>query len=260
MTVDSSARKDVSIVVPVYQEGAAIATFLRELREAILRFSFVRVPELIFVDDGSTDGTRETLERARSEWTVPQIRLVYRNAKGGTVSAQIAGFRECSTPFAVTMDADGQHPAGVIDSLAAAVTPEIDLVVASRKISGGGAEWDRVERRTTSEGARMLARLLLPPARRVSDPISGFFLAKRDWVAALPPPPQCYKLLLYLLAAHPKFHAREIPYQMRPRAAGESKVVGGGLQYRRRFLSELWRYRKFWAAARRTVSDVSVSR
>jgi dolichol-phosphate mannosyltransferase len=257
MNAPSLTVRDVAVVCPTYQEGSAIATFLERMLVASSTFRTVRLTELIFVDDGSTDGTVEQVREAERTWTSPKVFLIQRTRKDGTVSAQIAGFQRASAPIVVTMDADGQHPADTIERLGAAWSPEVDVVVASRNVAGGGVEWDQSGRRHTSEGARVLARLLLPPARGLSDPISGFFLARREWVAALPLPPHCYKLLLYLLAAHPEARVREIPYQMRPRVAGVSKVVGTGLGYRRRFVSELWRYRKCWGSVRRRTTGTT---
>ncbi len=189
MSAVARAARDVAVVCPTYQEGDAIGPFLEQIRTASGTFRSARLTELIFVDDGSTDGTVERIREAERTWTSPRVRLVQRAQKAGTVSAQIAGFQFASTGLVVTMDADGQHPVGAIDRLVAAWEPAIDLVVASRYVSGGTVRWEERRRGVISGGARSLSRLMLPGARRVRDPLSGFFLARQDWVAGLPPVP-----------------------------------------------------------------------
>lgn len=250
MIASAPAARDVAVVCPTYQEGGTIEPFLERLRAASSAFRSARLVELIFVDDGSTDGTVERIREAAASWTLPRVILVQRAQKAGTVSAQIAGFQRASTGIVVTMDADGQHPAEAIDLLVEGWAPTVDLVVASRYISGGAVQWEERRRRVISGGARWLSRLLLPGARRLRDPLSGFFLARRDWVAELPPAPPGYKLLLYVLAIHPAGQIREVPYEMGMRIAGESKLVRG-LGFIPSFLRELRRYRRTGIAQRR---------
>ncbi len=250
MSASASPARDVAVVCPTYQEGGTIARFLEGMRAASGAFHSARLTELIFVDDGSTDGTVECVREAERTWTAPKVLLVQRPKKAGTVSAQIAGFQRASAAIVVTMDADGQHPAETIDRMVAAWEPTVDLIVASRYVPGGNVQWEERRRGIISGGARALSRLALPGARRVRDPLSGFFLARRDWVAALPPAPPGYKLLLYVLAMHPHGEFREVPYEMGMRLAGESKLVRG-VGFIPSFLRELVRYRRAGAASNR---------
>jgi dolichol-phosphate mannosyltransferase len=250
MSAPARPARDVAVVCPTYQEGATIARFLEGIRAASGAYGSARLTELIFVDDGSTDGTVECLRAAERTWTSPKVLLVQRAKKAGTVSAQIAGFQRASTAIVVTMDADGQHPAETIDRMVEAWEPTVDLVVASRYVPGGKVRWEERRRGIISGGARALSRLVLPGARRLRDPLSGFFLARRDWVAELPPAPPGYKLLLYVLAMHPRGKIREVPYEMGMRLAGESKLIRG-VGFIPSFLRELGRYRRAGAAARR---------
>ena len=253
MSEPVDGRVTVALVLPVLDEEPGIGPFLDELRRAASAFRSTRIAEIVVVDDGSTDGTRTTLEGRRDLPGLPPIGLVYRSRPDGTVSAQVAGAGAAGADLMVTMDADGQHPVEVIDRLGAAWSPAVDLVVASRSAPGGSVAWSDRGRARTSGGARWLARRALPPARRLEDPISGCFLTRRAMVAGLPPLPRASKLLLYLLAAYPRSVHREIPYRMQPRRSGRSKVVVPGSGYRRRYLAELWRYRRLFAAARRAL-------
>lgn len=250
MSATELPTREVSVVCPTYMEGPSIATFLARVQAAATGFRRARLAELIFVDDGSTDGTRETIQAAARSWAAPTVVLVERDRKDGTVSAQIEGFRRATHDLVVTMDADGQHPSETIDRLVAGWSPGIDLVVASRHVPGGQVEWEEARRGVISGGARALARLTLPGARRLRDPLSGFFLVRRDWVAGLPRVSGRFKLLLYVLAMHPQASLRELPYPMGVRIAGESKLIRG-LGFIPRYLGELRQYRRAAAAARR---------
>lgn len=243
--MNASARplRDVTVVCPTYQEGATIGTFLERMHAASNAFRSARLTELIFVDDGSTDGTVELLRETERTWTSPKVILVQRSRKDGTVSAQIAGFQRASTPIVVTMDVDGQHTAETIDRMARVWEPGVDLVVASRYVPGAEVHWEEARRGVISGGARALSQSVLPGARRLSDPLSGFFLAHRDWVTELPPASNGYKLLLYVLAMHPRAEIREVPYEMGMRIAGESKLVRG-VGFIPSFLRELAQYRR----------------
>lgn len=254
MSGPARAPRDVTVVCPTYQEGDTIGSFLERIRTAAGTFRSARLAELIFVDDGSIDGTRERIQEAARTWSSPRIQLLPRPQKAGTVSAQIAGFERASTDLVVTMDVDGQHPAETIDRLVGAWEPSIDLVVASRYIFGGAVQWEERRRGLISGGARALARIALPGARRLRDPLSGYFLARRDWVAELPPAPPGYKLLLYVLALHPRSEIREVPYEMGLRLAGDSKLITG-FGFIPNFLRELARYRRAGARAHRRADS-----
>ena len=243
MSGAAAPARDVSVICPTYQEGEAIGQFLERVRAASATFRSARVRELIFVDDGSTDGTRETIRDAQRSWSSPRITLVERPRKDGTVSAQIAGFRAASHEVGITMDADGQHPPEAIEALVRAWEPGVDLVVASRYVPGGDVKWGDARRALISRGARILARVMLPGPRRVGDPLSGFFATRTSWVRSLEPMSLHYKLLLYVLAMHPGASIREVPYEMNLRVAGASKLVEGP-RFIPSFLFELWKYRR----------------
>ncbi len=259
MSAPSPAPRTVSVVCPTFQEGASIATFLERIRSAHPRFGPVRLAELIFVDDGSTDGTLTTLRDAERTWTSPRVVLIVRDRKAGTVSAQVLGIQRSTSPIVVTMDADGQHPADTIARLAEAWEPGIDLVVASRYVPGGSVDWEFAHRAVISAGARAISRIALPGARRLTDPLSGFFLVRKELVADPPMKEPGYKVLLYVLARHPRARLREIPYEMGTRIAGESKLVRG-LGFVPSFLKELARYRRLARSQTASVPSAADSR
>ena len=103
-----------------------------------------------------------------------------------------------------------------------------DVVVGSRHVSGGhiaGWSW---RRRATSKVATVLARSLVPAARDLADPMSGFFGVDREVVTddvLEAADPHGYKILLELLQRVPDAAVSEYPIEFRERADGESKLT-----------------------------------
>jgi len=95
--------KDLSIVLPVYNEVTSIARVLKEWNDVIeslgLRYEF------IICEDGSTDGTKELLEELKNEYP---IRLSQNNSRRGYGRAVIEGITLADTEYVFCTDSDGQ--------------------------------------------------------------------------------------------------------------------------------------------------------
>jgi len=217
-----------------------LATFNERENLPVLLERLWRVPlppfEVLIVDDGSTDGTREfLLEAARSE---PRLRLRWHEGKQTTLRAQCQGIGEARGELVVVMDSDLQHPPEVVSAMVDALTDGAALVVGSRYVKGGSAGIRSGVRGAISRGAELTAKVLLPEARNLTDPVSGLFGFRREIFRPLPPEWRGYKLLLFLLVMARGHRVTEVGFRFEPRASGSSKLTQNS-RFIRFFLTEL---------------------
>jgi dolichol-phosphate mannosyltransferase len=174
------------------------------------------------VDDDSPDGTCETALSLTSGF--PELRVVRRKHENGLARAVIRGWQVARGETLGTINADFQHPPSVLAAMIERL-PGADLVVATRHSDGGGlGDWGLM-RRAASWGAGLIGRLILPEVfTRVSDPLSGCYIARRAAIAGVELRPVGYKSLMELLVRGRIGPIRECGYEMRKRSRGKSKV------------------------------------
>jgi glycosyltransferase involved in cell wall biosynthesis len=115
---------DVSVVIPVFNEREALGPLLAEVGNACSRMG--RRWEVVLVDDGSTDGSSEVLERFAREWE--PVRLVRLRRNFGKSAALRAGFDQTRGAVVVTLDGDGQDDPGEIPALVGMLDEGYDVV------------------------------------------------------------------------------------------------------------------------------------
>ena len=209
---------ELSIVLSTINERENIPQLLGRIW-----YSALPSLEVLVVDDGSTDGTREFLEDAAR--TEPRLRLLWHEGKQTTVRAQCQGIAAARGRYVVIMDADLQHPPEVLPAMAEALVHGAALVVASRYARGGSAGPRTRTRAAISRGAEWTAKLLLPEARAVSDPVSGFFGFRREVFRPLPSEWRGYKLLLFVLVMARGLPITEVGFRFELRGSGASKLT-----------------------------------
>jgi len=106
---------EISVVVPVYNEEGNLPRLIPKLI-GVLK-SLGRSWEMIFVDDGSTDGSTKILRDMASEH--PSLRVVRFRENRGLSTALVAGMREARGEIIVTLDSDLQNDPGDIPKLLA---------------------------------------------------------------------------------------------------------------------------------------------
>jgi glycosyltransferase involved in cell wall biosynthesis len=150
----------ISIVIPAYNEAAAIAGVVGALRDA------APWREIVVVDDGSADGTGTAAAQAGAV----VVRHPYNKGNGAAVKS---GIRRATGDYVLIVDGDGQHAADAALRIAARLG-EYDLVVGAR------------DRRSQASGARLLGNGALNwlagylAGHRIPDLTSGLRGARRD--------------------------------------------------------------------------------
>ncbi|OKH31303.1 sulfonate ABC transporter permease [Calothrix sp. HK-06] len=212
-----------SLVIPTYNEATNITKIVQILTE-LLDQSIPGDYELIVVDDNSPDATWQKAQFLISEYT--QLRVMRREHERGLSSAVIRGWQAARGQIIGVIDGDLQHPPHVLLELITAIKNGVDLAVASRHIDGGGVTSWSFTRRLLSRGAQLLGLLILPSVLgRLSDPMSGYFVLKRESITNIILNPVGYKILLEVVGRGKIKHITEVGYVFRERKEGESKVT-----------------------------------
>lgn len=247
--VDMNDLGSISIVIPVLNEEENIEQLLSEFDKLVSDFGLKEFNEVVFVDDGSKDQTTGIINDHKSSDHPYKIELVERNCMLGTVSASIEGARKATNKYVVIMDGDLQHPPQVIGELAKSHKRDNAITMASRHISSGGNKWSPL-RGVISRTAIFIAHLLIPPTRKVKDPISGFFMLNRDYLLSLEPLHRRSKILLYILATNPELKIQEIPFVLVDRKKGNSKIINRNPSFIFHYIIEVVSYMKFFQRTR----------
>jgi dolichol-phosphate mannosyltransferase len=218
--LQADVAPQLSVIVPTFNECDNVTTLFRRLETALAGIAW----EVIFVDDNSPDGTWDVVRGlARQDGRVRCIRRIGRRGLSG---ACIEGILASSAPCAAVIDADLQHDETQLPKMLALLRGgEFDLVIGSRYIEGGNADSFDRQRAGASAFATELARGVLRV--KVADPMSGFFMIRRDRFEQLAPQlsTQGFKILLDIVAtARGHLRIKEIPYRFATRLHGESKL------------------------------------
>jgi dolichol-phosphate mannosyltransferase len=210
---------ELSIVVPAYRERDNIEPLLAVLPAALAGEDW----EVIFVVDDAFDRTEDVVrERAQRD---RRVRCIHRIGRRGLASACIEGMLASSAPYIAVMDADLQHDESLLPKLLAELKQgDADIVLASRYMEGASTG-DLSERRVRASRMATLVSGLL--SRNLSDPMSGFFMVRRSFLERVVRRlyGRGFKILLDMVAAaRGEVRIRELPYRMRSRRHGESKL------------------------------------
>ena len=211
---------ELSIVVPTYKEAQNVQALVSLLDRALTGI----VWEVIFVDDNSPDGTaRVAKDLARED---ARVRCIRRVGRRGLAGACIEGILSSAAPVVAVMDADLQHDETLLPRMLDEIRAGADLAVGSRYVEGGSMDdgFSSI-RRWGSETATTLARRFLKV--ELSDPMSGFFMIRRERVEAIAGElsREGFKILLDIVASTPEpLKTVELPYSFRERQMGESKL------------------------------------
>ncbi|MEM2486949.1 MAG: polyprenol monophosphomannose synthase, partial [Candidatus Bathyarchaeia archaeon] len=152
------------------------------------------------------------------------VKVLRRPCKMGLGSAVLDGIKLSEACFVAVMDADLQHPPELLPEMYEKLKQGYVLVVASRYVEGGRIDGWSFRRKLVSKCATKLAHLLLPSARKVKDPLSGFFMIRRNIVENNLLNPRGFKILLEILVKANPGPVAEVPYAFNTRRRGRSKL------------------------------------
>ena len=218
---ESTERSDgvvLSVILPTFKERGNVAELVRRLDAALTGTRW----EAIFVDDNSPDGTASVVKDIAAH--DPRVRCIRRVGRRGLAGACIEGMLSSSAPFVAVMDADLQHDATVLPKMLATLNAgTADLVAATRYVEGGSAESFGEARGAISRLATRITHSVLGIS--LSDPMSGFFMLRRDKFDEIAPrlSPAGFKILLDIVTAGNHLRIAEQPFVFGARHAGESK-------------------------------------
>jgi glycosyltransferase involved in cell wall biosynthesis len=212
-------RVVLSVVIPTYNEVATARQLLERVREVPLRL------EVIVVDDGSSDGTRDLLESLRDEGLVD--RLVFHERNRGKGAAVRTGFGAATGDVVVIQDADLEYdPYELPRLLEPILAGWADAVFGSRFLGGGAQRvhlfWHYLGNRTLTFVSNVFTDLNL------TDMETCYKMIRRDLLATLPLSRDRFGIEPEITARLAQAGARiyELPVSYRGRSYAEGKKIG----------------------------------
>ena len=213
-------NKKFALVIPTLNEAGNIEPLLARIRAALDPEEINY--EVIVVDDGSSDGTQQAV-RALSQ-VDPRIRLLERRGEKGLSGAVVHGWRNTNADLLGVMDADLQHPPEVLPDLLRAIENGTDIAIGSRYVQAKRVEGWNPLRQAVSWLTTMTTLPLQRPGVHVKDPMSGFFILRRECIDGIQFQREGFKILFEVLVRGRIRSATEIPFQFGLRHAGKSKA------------------------------------
>jgi glycosyltransferase involved in cell wall biosynthesis len=204
-------RPQISVVVPAWNEAESLPELQRELAAAL--DSLGRPWEVVYVDDGSRDGTDEVLARLAA--ADPRVRGAVLRRNFGKSAALATGFRLARGEWVATLDADLQDDPAELPRLVAALEGGLDLV--------SGWKQDRKDPITKTVPSRLFNAVTSAVAGlKLHDYNCGFKLYRREVTEAVEIYGEFHRFIPAL--AHWRgFRVGEVPVRHRARRFGRSK-------------------------------------
>ena len=201
----------LSIVVPAYNENETLPVLIAALRRTLSNnYNY----EVILVDDGSTDGTSETLARLTRE--DHRLKVIYLSRNFGHQAAITAGLDFASGDAVAVMDADLQDPPELLPEMLKLLDDGYDVVSAKRLTREG----DGVFKRYTAKFFYWIIRKLVD--NRIQKEVGDFRLFNRRAIIALRSFREQHRFMRGMVAW---MGLREVivPYHRNARVAGKTK-------------------------------------
>ena len=205
----------LSVVVPIYNEAVCLPNLLAEL----IPYCHAHNWKLILVNDGSSDNTAAILKQFEGS---PGVKILFHKLNRGYGGALKTGLLEVDTPYALTMDADGQHELSDMDTLLkVALEKDADMVVGKRSQD----DHSGLYRNIGKWFIRKFAALLMPI--HISDLNSGFKFYRTGLVQrylSICPDSMAFSDVITLIFIKKRHLVLEYPITIKQRATGKSTI------------------------------------
>ncbi len=210
--MQESENPGVSVVIPMYNEKENVGILINEVAQALHNQPF----EIIVVDDGSNDGTREALKQLQA--SLPQLKPIRHKGNFGQSIGIISGVTAARYPFIATLDGDGQNDPADIPRLMSAMENQSQ---AYTLIAGHRANRkDSQIKLLSSKIANTIRRAMLKD--NCPDTGCGLKLFRRDDFLSIPHFNHLHRYLPALFQAHGG-QVINVKVNHRPRTLGQSK-------------------------------------
>jgi dolichol-phosphate mannosyltransferase len=212
----TGAALELSIILPVYNEGEAVEPILRALSAKVRA-----THEIVVVYDFDADSTLPVVVRLAAE--VPNLRGLRNDLGRGVLNAMKAGIAATTAPYVLISMADGSDEPGVVDPMMALARNGADVVAASRYMRGGRQLGGPLLKRLMSRTAGLTLHWFAGVATH--DPTSNFKLYSRRFLEATTIESTAgFELALELTVKATLAGRRlaEVPTTWRDRTAGQS--------------------------------------
>jgi glycosyltransferase involved in cell wall biosynthesis len=207
----------VSVIMPVYNEESTIEEILRRVKAVEV------ATEILVIDDGSTDGTRDILEKMNDD---EQLRVILHDRNRGKGAAVRTGFQHATSEVFLIQDADLEYDPRDIPSLLRPIEEDIaDVVYGSRFLGGPRRSvmfWHMVANRMLTFMTNLLYNTIL------SDMETGYKVFKREIVDGMQIHANGFDFEPEFTAKILKKKVRvyEVPISFNPRDYDEGKKIG----------------------------------
>jgi glycosyltransferase involved in cell wall biosynthesis len=218
-------RVNISVVVPVYNEEQSVRPLYEALSAALEREG--RSYEIVFVDDGSSDGSFSVLQALHD--TDVRVRVIRFRRNFGKTPALVAGFAHAKGEIVFTMDADLQDDPAEIPQFLGKLSEGYDLV--------SGWKYPRLDPFTKTIPSFFFNRMVsVSTGVRLHDMNCGFKAYRRELIDDLKLYGELHRFIP-VLAARRGFRVTEVKVKHHPRKFGKSKF--GARRFLRGFLDLL---------------------
>ncbi len=208
----------LTIIIPVFNEAQSLPGLLPE----ILQFCKTRNFLLLAVNDASTDDSADILQAAASQWD--GMTVITHKVNRGYGGALSSGLAQAQTPYAITIDADGQHRLDDVDALMSArKRTDADMVIGRR--SENSRNFQQAYRSLGKKIIRGIAKVLVDlPVQDLNSGMKLYDTSLAQRYLPLCPDGMAFSDVMTLIFLQQKHLVIEEPIEVLDRKAGLSTI------------------------------------